>query len=223
MHRVRMGIRPAMGWLALLLFTTTARAESPRDLLKGGAKPSRSLLGQGTTPVTPKTKALPVSSQRDATTFVVVESSGKPRADYEAEIYSGVPLDGSLAKERGLGKGLVMMVFERERRAAFRVARDRIRRVVRLAGDAPTISLIRLEPAVARPGGHVDVLDTDDGVVVVDTEVTHAGMFVTSDVYAFPKNATLEQRLNALPSPARARLREALVRADRMMSSEPKH
>jgi len=157
-----MGIKPAMGWLALLLFTTTAQAGGARDLLRIDPKAPAAAIAPSASkdtaivartpiasksrspkrerelapPVTPKTKAPPVVSvtARPSGALAVVESTGKPRADYEAEIYAGIALDAPLAKERGLDRGLVRMVFEQERRPAFRVGRDRIRRVVRLAG-----------------------------------------------------------------------------------------
>ncbi|MBN9166073.1 MAG: hypothetical protein BGO98_49030 [Myxococcales bacterium 68-20] len=242
-----MGIKPAMGWLALLLFTTTAQAGGARDLLRIDPKAPAAAIAPSASkdtaivartpiasksrspkrerelapPVTPKTKAPPVVSvtARPSGALAVVESTGKPRADYEAEIYAGIALDAPLAKERGLDRGLVRMVFEQERRPAFRVGRDRIRRVVRLAGPGhAAIAVVRSDTiASARPRDHIDVLDTERGVVLVDTLVESAGMFTTSDVYVFAERATLDQRiaaLEAVPSPARDRLREALVLAE---------
>jgi len=242
-----MGIKPAMGWLALLLFTTTAQAGGARDLLRIDPKAPAAAIAPSASkdtaivartpiasksrspkrerelapPVTPKTKAPPVVSvtARPSGALAVVESTGKPRADYEAEIYAGIALDAPLAKERGLDRGLVRMVFEQERRPAFRVGRDRIRRVVRLAGPGhAAIAVVRSDTiASARPRDHIDVLDTERGVVLVDTLVESAGMFTTSDVYVFAERATLDQRiaaLEAVPSPARDRLLEALVLAE---------
>ena len=239
-----MSIKPAMGWLALLLFTTTAQAEGSRELLKGA--PKMSSKAPVTAAVTPKTKAVPVVAKTPsgtAQTLAILESTSKPRSDYQAEVYAGTALDSPTAKARGLDKGLVSMVFERQQRPAFRVARDRIKRVVRLApvDDASASALVRTsatasprdgEPSIAAgqaartapgglvrgaPRGSIDVLDTEGGVILVDTTVHGAGLFVTSDVYTFAKNATLDQRIAALesvPSPARARLREALVAAE---------
>lgn len=212
-----MSIKPAMGWLALLLFTTTAQAEGSRDLLKRASTTSKAPVIAA---VTPKTKAqaapVPVSAT-SAPALFILESTGKPRVDYEAEVHSGIALDSPLAKDRGLDKGLVTMVFEHQHRPAFRASRERIKRVVRLAtDDRGPIALVRTTTP-ARPKDHVDVLDTEDGVVVVDTAVQGAGMFVTSDVYVFAKNATLDQRIGALEAvaaPARERLREALVAAE---------
>ena len=242
-----MGIKPAMGWLALLLFTTTAQAGGARDLLRIDPKAPAAAIAPGSSkdtalvartpiasksrspkrerevapPVTPKTKAPPLAAvtARPSGALAVVESTGKPRADYEAEVYAGIALDAPLAKERGLDRGLVRMVFEQERRPAFRVGRDRIRRVVRMAGAArAAIALVRSDTtASARPRDHVDVLDTERGVVLVDTLVDSGGMFTTSDVYVFPERATLDERiaaLEAVPSPVRERLREALVLAE---------
>ena len=241
-----MSIKPAMGWLALLLFTTTAQAEGPRDLLKGA--PKMSSKAPMTATVTPKTKAAPApvvtrTSSATAATLAILENTGKPRSDYEAEVYAGIALDSQAAKARGLDGGLVTMVFERQHRPAFRIARDRIKRVVRLAGEDRSATALVRTTASARPKDHVahalvgaqaartppggllrgaqrgviDVLDTEDGVILGDTAVHSAGLFVTSDVYTFAKNATLDQRiaaLEAVPSPMRDRLREALVAAE---------
>ncbi len=51
-----MSIKPAMGWLALLLFTTTAQAEGSRDLLRSAPKSANVPV---TMKVTRKTKAPP--------------------------------------------------------------------------------------------------------------------------------------------------------------------
>ena len=217
-----MGIKPALGWLALLLFTTTAQAEGSRELLRVPPKTK----AVAAPPVTPKTKAPPLvaASAAAAPGSLVVIESGKAHADYEAEIYSGVPLDGALAKERGFDKGLVFMVFERERKPTFRVAQGRIRRVVRLAAEdralftASSAGWGITKPAPARPPReHLDVLETEDGVVVIESIVQNAGMFTTSDVYTFARGATLDQRVGALanvPAPQRARIRQALVIAE---------
>jgi hypothetical protein len=57
-HRVPMGIKPALGWLALLLFTTAAQAEGSRELLKLAPEKARTPI---VAPVTPKTKAAPAA------------------------------------------------------------------------------------------------------------------------------------------------------------------
>jgi hypothetical protein len=211
-----MGIKPALGWLALLLFTTTAQAEGSRELLKVAPKTKAPPVGS----VTPKTKApgpiITTAATMVSTPLAVIESTDKPRADYDAEVYAGVSLDSPLAKERGVDKGLVLMVFERQRRTAFHVGRERIRRIVRLAAEERAmVASARTTPARLRD--HVDVLETDDGVILVDTAVQGAGMFATSDVYVFRRGAALEQRVGALeavPASARDRVREALVAAE---------
>jgi hypothetical protein len=206
-----MGIKPALGWLALLLFTTTAQAEGTRELIHESPRLGPPLL----VPVIAKTKAPAPSAARPGPGSLVVLDSEKPQRDYEAEVYSGVPLDGDLAKRRGLDKGLVLMVFERERRGTFRVAKDRIRRMVRL-GAEDTMALAKASTQ-ARRQERWDVLDTDDGVVVVATTTSSMGMFTTSDVFVFPRGATLERRISAvetLPATARGRVRDALVLAD---------
>lgn len=150
--------------------------------------------------------------------LAVVETVERPKTDFQAEVYSGVPLEDPYARERGLDKGLVLLVFEKQRRAAFRVPHEKIRKRVRLAttqAAAPVIvASLRPTAAVTAARDRVDVLDTDDGPVVVDTTTTNAGIFTTSDVYVFPKAATPEQRLAMLaPIPAlpRERVRQALA------------
>jgi hypothetical protein len=230
MRGVPMGIKPALGWLALLLFTTTAQAEGTRDLIKVSPKTSKMVRGTSVA-VTPKTKAsspsiATVAAASAAPGLTVIESIGKPRIDYEAEAYAGVPLDTPLAKERGFDTGLVTMVFEHQRRPAFRVGKERIRRVVRLAAESRAVVTVVRTSTAARPKDHIDVLDTEDGVILVDTAVQNAGMFTTSDVYVFARNATLDQRVGALqgvPSPIRDRLREALVAAEWAPTIDAKH
>lgn len=133
-----------------------------------------------------------------------------PTTDYQAETYAGVPLDGAYAKERGLGKGLVYMVFERQRRPAFRVGHDRITKVVRFV-EAAQVNVVLAKSTTAT---RVDVLDTKDGIVVIEMSTTNAGIFTTSDVYVFPSSATPTQRNSALDrmAPAtRERIRAALA------------
>jgi hypothetical protein len=235
-----MGIKPALGWLALLLFTTTAQAEGARDLLTKGSALTKGNNNNNKAPaaivsVLPKTKAPPPPTLANASAnsgsnnnnntagLTVVESTGRPRTDYEAEIYSGVPLDGSIAKERGFDKGLVTMVFERQKKGAFRVGKEHIRRVVRLAPEERSlvVTTTGASAAKARPKDHVDVLEMEEGmVIVVDTTNQSSGMFTTSDVYVFTKAATLDQRIGALETlvttapMTKTRLREALVAAE---------
>jgi hypothetical protein len=210
-----MTTKPALGWLALVLFATTSRAEGTRPLARDP--------GTIIAPVTPKTKAGPgvteAAARASRPSPLLVLESAKPHADYEAETYSGVPLDSDLAKGKGLTKGLVLFVFEHERRAAFRVARDRIRRVVRLTSDEGIeVASLTKGGALRHPRERWDVLDTDDGIVVVATTTTSSGMFTTSDVYAFPRGTTPERRLaqiDALPVQARGRVRDVLLAAER--------
>lgn len=123
----------------------------------------------------------------------VLETVERPNVDYQADVYSGVPLDDPYARERGLDKGLVKMVFEKQRRLAFRVARERIKKRVRFTGEGPR--------------DHVDVIDTEDGFVVVETTTSSSGIFTSSDVYVFPKGATMDQRLALV---TRERVRQAM-------------
>jgi len=124
----------------------------------------------------------------------VLETVVKPTVDYQAEVYSGVPLDDAYARERGLDKGLVRMVFEKQRRLAFRVAHEKIKKRVRFTGEGPR--------------DHVDVIETEDGFVVVETTTSNAGIFTSSDVYVFAKNTSLDQRLALV---TRERVRQAMA------------
>jgi hypothetical protein len=210
-----MSTKPALGWLALVLFATTSRAEGSRPLVRDA--------GAVIAPVTPKTKAGPgaveAAARASRPSPLLVLESAKPQVDYEAETYSAVPLDGDLAKGKGLAKGLVFMVFDHERRAAFRLGKERVRRVVRLTSeDGVEVASLTKAGALRHPRERWDVLDTEDGVVVVATTTTSSGLFTTSDVYAFPRGATLERRLaqiDALPIQARGRIRDVLTASER--------
>jgi hypothetical protein len=139
------------------------------------------------------------ASAPDLAALVIVETELRPTVDYQAEVYAGVPLDDRYAKERGFDKGLVSMVFEKQRRIAFRVPRGTIKKRVRFAAGARD---------------RLDVIDTEDGFIVVDTTTTSAGIFTTSDVYVFPRSSSLQQRvamLAAVPPIPRERVRQALV------------
>lgn len=142
--------------------------------------------------------------------LVISETTLAPATDYQAETYSGVPLDAPYAKERGLARGLVFMVFERQRRPTFRVGHDRINKIVRLVeATQPSVVMAKSTTGSTR----VDVLDTKDGFVVVETATTNAGIFTTSDVYVFPRAALPAQRSAALDGMApatRDRIRTAL-------------
>lgn len=176
------------------------------------------LLVAGTAAAAPPKKKAPVVVAQPAAALSIVETVERPKVDYQAEVYSGVPLEDRYARERGVDKGLVWMVFEKQRRAAFRVPHEKIRKRIRLAVSKPAppviVASLSPAPAAAAARDHVDVLDTDDGIVVVDTTTTNAGIFTTSDVYAFPKNASAEQRsamLAAVPPLPRERVRQALA------------
>lgn len=206
-----MSIKPAMGWLALLLFTTAAQA--------GGAEVTRGIIKKAppVQVVTAKTKAPPVTRTAAGAprglSLTLSENVRSPKADYEAEIYSAVPLDDALAKGRGFERGLVSMVFEKTRRATFRVGRDHIKRQLRFTSDETA-------PGTLAQRARVDVLDTDQGIIVVDTQTLPGGMFTTSDVYVFAETASLDKRVGVLeasvgPTPtAKERVRQALVAAE---------
>jgi hypothetical protein len=124
----------------------------------------------------------------------VLETIEKPTVDYQADVYSGVPLDDAYARERGVDKGLVKMVFEKQRKLAFRVAHERIKKRVRFTGEGPR--------------DHIDVIDTEDGFVVVETMTSNTGIFTSSDVYVFAKNTTMAERLAMV---TRERVRQAMT------------
>ncbi len=145
--------------------------------------------------------------------LAMVESTAKPSADYEAEVYSGVPLDGAYAKERGLSKGLVWMVFEKQRRPAFRVPRERIRKVVRLVADDVAPVMIVKTTTASTPRTKLDVIDTQEGIVVVETVTANAGIFTTSDVYVFSRGASPDARLASVGPAARDRVKRAIAMA----------
>jgi len=135
----------------------------------------------------------------EATSLVVLETIDKPAIDYQAETYSGVPLDDPYAKARGVDKGLVLIVFEKQRKVAFRIPKEKMKKVVRYASPNG-------------PHDHIDVVDTQDGLVVIDTTTSNAGIFTSSDVYVFPKGSTLDQRLSMVTNP-RVRLALTTYRA----------
>jgi hypothetical protein len=144
--------------------------------------------------------------------LAIIETTAKPAGDYQAEVYSGVPLDGDYAKQRGLSKGLVYMVFEKQRRAAFRVPREKIKKLVRIvADDVAPVMVVKSAPTARTK---IDVLDTQDGIVAVETVTANAGIFTTSDVYVFARGQSIDQRLAAIGSPGtRERLRRAIALA----------
>src|SRR5687767_13950199 len=104
----------------------------------------------------PKTSQAPLITKAKATTapappvtdsLVIVETIKAPTVDYEAEVYSGVPLTDASARDRGLASGLVRMVFEKQRRIHFRIAHEKIKRLVRLAAaDSSDIAIAKHGP-----------------------------------------------------------------------------
>lgn len=198
----------ALGVVAVLVASAVfldagASAAAPRRARKAPTRPQRA----------PSAAPAPAPPARQM--LVLVEAVDKLAADYQAEVYSGVGLDDPYAKDRGLEKGLVLMVFEKQRRAAFRVPHEKIKRLVRLvAEDGAPVMLVKASASPART--KIDVLETDTGWIAVETATTNGGIFTTSAVYVFPKNASLGERLAALaaaPPASRDRLREALTRA----------
>lgn len=204
--------------------SNVAWAETPR----GGAKAAKA----------PKAAPTSPSSSASSPGLVIVETIRSPKTDYQAETYSGVPLDDAYAKERGFDRGLVMMVFEKQRKPGFRISHERITKIVHLVGEglrapvaltratsAPPLSPVLLPPPGAAkdlptaPGGlsdRIDVVESSDGTFVVETLTANAGIFTTSNVYAFPRTMTAAQRSAALDKllPAtRARVLHALTLA----------
>jgi hypothetical protein len=152
-------------------------------------------------------------------------------ADYQAEVYSGVPLSDPYAKERGLERGLVWIAFTDERQLSFRVPKEKMKRLTRLVMDdepksPPGFALAAsrslypaafTSPADTRsyPKDRVDVIDTSDGTIIVATTTSNAGIFTSSDVYLFPKNKNESELLRAahISDVAREHLRAALTLA----------
>ena len=163
-----------MAAIAVVLFAAPPKAKAPAK------KPAPAAVKPVVAVVTPSVS--------------VLETVERPTLDYQAEVYSGVPLDDAYARERGVDKGLVKMVFEKQRKLAFRIAHERIKKRTRFTGEGPK--------------DHVDVIDTEDGFVVVETTTSNAGIFTSSDVYVFAKGATLEQRLALV---TRERVRQAMT------------
>jgi len=151
--------------------------------------------------------------------------------DYQAEVYSGVPLSDPYARERGLERGLVWLAFSDERQLSFRVPKEKMKRLTRLVMDdeprtPPGFALVTQRtvtpgnyaaPADTRnyPKDRVDVIDTTEGTVVVATTTSNAGIFTSSDVYLFPKNKNETELLNhaRISEIAREHLRAALALA----------
>lgn len=184
----------------LLVFVSLAASAESAAQSKGKAAKAPA---KTTPPTAPAAQASPVT---------LLESKVKPTLDYEAEVYAGVALDDSYARERGLSKGLVSMVFEKQRRGAFRVPHEKIKRMWRFAvEDGAPVLLVKTN--ASPPKTKIDVLETDDGVFAIETVTSSGGIFTTSDVYTFAKGASLDQRLGALalaPAASRDRLRRAL-------------
>lgn len=159
-------------------------------------------------------KTPPAAPAQAWSPVTLLESKVKPTLDYEAEVYAGVALDDSYARERGLSKGLVSMVFEKQRRPTFRVPHEKIKRLWRFAvEDGAPVLLVKTN--ASPPKTKIDVLETDDGVFAIETVTSSGGIFTTSDVYTFGKGS-LDQRLGALanaPAASRERMRRALTLA----------
>jgi hypothetical protein len=195
--------------IAVLSIPVAAAADGPNR----AAKP----------PTLTKAKATTVPAPPAPAGLVVVETMKAPTVDYEAEVYSGVPLTDAYARDRGLANGLVRMVFEKQRRTSFRIPHDKIKRVVRLAdASSADVAITKRGPFVpvvaARsvPRDRIDIIETDGGIIAIETATTNAGIFTTSDVYVFARGATFEQRIAALATldnASRDRLRAALTLA----------
>jgi hypothetical protein len=105
------------------------------------------------------------------------------------------------------------MVFEKQRRPAFRVSREKIRKVVRLVADDVAPVMVVKTTTASTPRTKLDVLDTQDGIVVVETVTANAGIFTTSDVYVFPRGAAIDARLASVGPAARDRVKRAIALA----------
>lgn len=242
-----MGIKPALGWLALLLFTTTAtQAEGLSSLKKDLSQSLSGLTAKGATPaaamtVTAKTKAPPRGAgegsagasgkvRRPESALVLVSNTiGRPRADYKADVLAIGAASDDVAATPGHLVTVTTLPFSdkdattslRQRKAAYKIDRDRIRRVTRFVdADLTSERGRRLVPT----RNHIDVIETIDSFVLVETRAHASGpaasrATVTSDVFTFPRSSTLEERVAMLDKAApdaqtRERLAEALVAAE---------
>jgi len=240
-----MGIKPALGWLALLLFTTTAtQAEGLSSLKKDLSQSLSGLTAKGATPtaamtVTAKTKAPPRGAgegslgasgkaRRPESALVLVSNAiGRPRADYKADVLAIGAASDDVAATPGHLVTVTTLPFSdkdaslRQRKAAYKIDRDRIRRVTRFVdADLTSERGRRLVPT----RNHIDVIETVDSFVLVETRAHASGpaasrATVTSDVFTFPRSSTLEERVTMLDKAVfdvqtRERLAEALVAAE---------
>ena len=164
-----------------------------------------------------------------APTLRVLDRTEAFGMDYQAEVYSGVPLSDPYARERGLERGLVWLAFSDDRQLSFRVPKEKMRRLTRLVMDdephAPpgfalaasrTLTPVNFAaPADTRsyPKDRVDVIDTTDATILVATTTSNAGIFTSSDVYLFPKGKSEADLLKAarISDAAREHLRAALA------------
>ena len=162
----------------------------------------------------------------------VIDHADSFAVDYQAEVYSGVPLSDPYAKERGLEHGLVWIAFANERQLSFRVPKEKMKRLTRLvlddeprppqgfalAANRPLVTIGLLAPVSDTRNyvkDRVDVIDTTEGTVIVTTSTSNAGIFTTSDVYLFPKgkNEIELMKISKISDLAREHLREALTAA----------
>ncbi len=181
-------------------------------------------------PAVKKTQAVtPAPGAQRVPTLRVLERAETFSMDYQAEVYSGVPLSDPYARERGLERGLVWLAFTDERQLSFRVPKEKMKRLTRLVMDdephaPPGFALAAsrtlfpanfADPADTRsyPKDRVDVIDTSDGTVVVATTTSNAGIFTSSDVYLFPRGKSEADLLKVarISDTAREHLRVALA------------
>ncbi len=188
--------------------------------------------GQRKPPALKKTQSVvPAPAAPHAPTLRVLERAETFSMDYQAEVYSGVPLSDPYARERGLERGLVWLAFTDERQLSFRVPKEKMKRLTRLVMEdeprappgfalAASRTLVPANfaaPADTRsyPKDRVDVIDTTDGTVVIATTTSNAGIFTSSDVYLFPRGKGEAELLKAarISDVAREHLRVALAMA----------
>lgn len=201
--------------VALLGVCATSTAAGPKKA--PAAKKTQSVTPAPASPRAPQLRVLD-----RAETFAM---------DYQAEVYSGVPLSDPYARERGLERGLVWLAFTDERQLSFRVPKEKMKRLTRLVMDdeprappgfalAASRSVVPASfaaPADTRsyPKDRVDVIDTTEGTIIVATTTSNAGIFTSSDVYLFPRGKSEADLLKSarISDVAREHLRDALALA----------
>ncbi len=115
-----------------------------------------------------------IPSDVDGIDYVITYDQEVSKKDYEAEVFSGVPLTDTYAVDRGVNEGLVFLVFKHMRQVEeYVIPNEDISAVVQIRYDMDVYD-------------RTDVVFTQDNVVMVHTTTSNAGIFTSSDVYVLP-------------------------------------